>query len=126
LGGPNHGAGDAAPCGPFATFCDIHAASLADMTPASAFLTSLNAGDETPGTTRYTTFSSTCDQQIPPGDSRAPHSTELAGAVNQVLPVGDSGCPSHYGLLGNDWVRRQIVADFSKDPVTQVDLKTGP
>lgn len=38
LGGPNHGAGDAAPCGPFAGFCDIHAASLADMTPGSAFL----------------------------------------------------------------------------------------
>ncbi|WP_330299276.1 esterase/lipase family protein [Streptomyces sp. NBC_00503] len=126
LGGPNHGAGDAAPCGPFATFCDIHAASLADMTPGSAFLNSLNAGDETPGATRYTTFSSTCDQQIPPGDSRAPHSTELAGAVNHVLPVGDSGCPSHYGLLSNDWVRRQIVAEFSKDPVTQVDLKSGP
>lgn len=126
LGGPNHGAGDAGPCGPFATFCDIHAASLADMTPGGAFLNSLNAGDETPGTTRYTTFSSTCDQQIPPGDSRAPRSTELAGAVNHLLPVGDSGCPSHYGLLGNDWVRRQIVAEFSKDPVTQVDLKTGP
>ncbi|MGW5397480.1 esterase/lipase family protein [Streptomyces sp. NPDC003952] len=126
LGGPNHGAGDAAPCGPFATFCDIHAASLADMTPGSPFLNSLNAGDETPGATRYTTISSTCDQQIPPGDSRAPRSTELAGAVNHVLPVGDSGCPSHYGLLGNDWVRRQIVAEFSKDPVSEVELKTGP
>ncbi|MFZ3473712.1 esterase/lipase family protein [Streptomyces sp. 4.24] len=126
LGGPNHGAGDAAPCGPFGTFCDIHAASLADMTPGGAFLTSLNAGDETPGATRYTTFSSTCDQQIPPGDSRAPRSTELAGAVNHVLPVGDSGCPSHYGLLGNDWIRRQIVAEFSKDPVSRVDLKSGP
>ncbi|MCX5403742.1 hypothetical protein OHA37_07570 [Streptomyces sp. NBC_00335] len=126
LGGPNHGAGDAAPCGPFATFCDIHAASLADMTPGSPFLNSLNAGDETPGATRYTTFSSTCDQQIPPGDSRAPRSTELAGAVNHVLPVGDSGCPAHYGLLGNDWVRRQIVAEFSKDPVSEVELKKGP
>lgn len=126
LGGPNHGAGDASPCGPFGTFCDIHAASLAEMTPGSTFLTSLNSGDETPGATRYTTFSSTCDAQIPPGDSRAPRSTELAGAVNHVLPVGDSGCPSHYGLLGNDWIRERVVEEFSRDPGTQVPLKTGP
>ncbi|MFI5986937.1 esterase/lipase family protein [Streptomyces sp. NPDC051555] len=126
LGGPNHGAGDASPCGPFGTFCDVHAASLAEMAPGSDLLDSLNAGDETPGATRYTTFSSACDQQIPPGDSRAPRSTELAGAVNHVLPEGDSGCPSHFGLLGNDWVRRRIVEEFSIDPVRTVELRTGP
>ncbi|MEV7725041.1 alpha/beta fold hydrolase [Streptomyces sp. NPDC087917] len=126
LGGPNHGAGDAAPCGPFGAFCDIHAASLAEMAPGSAFLTSLNAGDETPGATRYTTFASACDEQIPPGDDRAPRSTALAGAVNHLLPVGDSGCPSHYGLLSNDWVRARIVEEFSLDPSTPAELKTGP
>ncbi|WP_424215854.1 esterase/lipase family protein (plasmid) [Streptomyces sp. BI20] len=126
LGGPNHGTGQARYCAPFGAFCDLHAASLADMAPGSDFLTALNSGDETPGPTRYLTFSSACDTQVPPEDSFAPRTTDLAGAVNLRLPVDDSGCPSHQGLLDSPWVWQRILREFAADPTRTVDVPTGP
>ncbi|MFC8519047.1 esterase/lipase family protein [Streptomyces sp. NPDC057257] len=78
LAGPNHGTSTALLCAWLYTSCS-------EMVAGSDFLTTLNAGDETPGGTAYFTFRSTCDQYINPDDS-----TVLAGAVNAT-----SGCRTH-------------------------------
>lgn len=57
LAGPNHGTDTAYWCG---------GAACNEMRPGSAFLEALNAGDETPGTTRYATWRSPCDSIINP------------------------------------------------------------
>ena len=82
IGGPNHGTG-------FAYACFI--ASCADMRFGSALLTGLNSGDETPGSTSYTTFWSPCDEIINPDSS-----VVLAGAVNN-----GTACLGHLGLLAS-------------------------
>jgi triacylglycerol lipase len=68
LGGPNHGTDLAYFCG---------GASCAEMRPGSAFLNALNAGDETPGASRYATWWSPCDTVVNPDSSVA-----LTGAAN--------------------------------------------
>ncbi|MBT2444993.1 triacylglycerol lipase [Streptomyces sp. ISL-36] len=68
LAGPNHGTDTAYWCG---------GASCSEMRPGSTFLQDLNAGDETPGTTRYATWWSACDSIINPDSTVA-----LTGAVN--------------------------------------------
>ncbi|HEX9939546.1 MAG TPA: triacylglycerol lipase [Longimicrobium sp.] len=94
LGGPNHGTQTAYAC--FTTACK-------EMYPGSTFLKSLNATDETPGTPRYATFWSPCDEVINP-DSSVP----LSGASNN-----QTACLSHsnlhqdatvYGKV-RDWVK---------------------
>jgi triacylglycerol lipase len=68
LGGPNHGTSTANTC--FSTACT-------EMRIGSSFLTALNSGDETPGTPRYGTWWSACDEIINPDDS-----VLLSGATN--------------------------------------------
>lgn len=79
LGGPNHGTETARWCG---------GAPCVEMRPGSGFLTTLNSGDETPGSTRYATWRSPCDSVIDPTDSVA-----LTGALNST-----TACLGHSGL----------------------------
>src|SRR5262249_25946550 len=55
LAGANHGTS-------IAFLCTGIAVSCQEMMPGSAFLTTLNADDETPGTTNYRTWWSPCDE----------------------------------------------------------------
>lgn len=82
LGGPNHGTTTANLC--FSTACS-------EMRIGSSFLTALNEGDETPGTTNYGTWWSSCDEIINPDES-----VLLSGATNTA-----AGCVSHVGLTSN-------------------------
>jgi triacylglycerol lipase len=92
LGGPNHGTTAANIC--FTTAC-------VEMRIGSAFLTALNEGDETPGTTNYGTWWSSCDESINPDES-----VLLSGATNTA-----TGCVNHIGLVSNSTVFAQ-VRDF--------------
>ncbi|MFF3320510.1 esterase/lipase family protein [Streptomyces sp. NPDC003035] len=88
LGGPNHGTDSANSC--FDTSC-------AEMRIGSSFLTGLNSGDETPGSTRYATWWSPCDTVINPDSS-----VSLSGAVNS-----RTTCLSHTALLTDTTVYAQ-------------------
>lgn len=89
LGGANHGTTTANYC--FDTSCF-------EMRPNSTFLTALNADDETPGSPRYATWWSDCDEVI------YPHSSVLlAGAVNT-----QTVCMSHSSLHEDAGVYRQV------------------
>lgn len=91
LGGPNHGTTTANDCG---------FPPCLDMRPGSAFLTALNAGDETPGTVRYATWWSPVDQTILPNNS-----VLLAGAANnQTAAIG------HLSLITDLTVFNQVRA----------------
>ena len=92
LGGPNHGTTVANVC--FTTAC-------VEMRVGSSFLTALNEGDETPGTTNYGTWWSSCDEFINPDES-----VLLSGATNTA-----TGCVNHIGLVSNSTVFTQ-VRDF--------------
>lgn len=91
LGNPNHGTDTANFC--FSTACK-------EMRIGSAFLASLNAGDETPGAVNYREWWSPCDSIINP-DTSPP----LAGAVNT-----QTACLSHGDLHENATVYGQIKA----------------
>lgn len=93
LGGPNHGTSTAYACYAFA--------SCREMVPRSAFLTELNAGDETPGAVRYGTWWSPCDEIIIPQES-----TILDGAQNT-----KTACMEHIQLSQDPRVYAQ-VRDF--------------
>ncbi|MEP6508780.1 MAG: Ig-like domain-containing protein [Gemmatimonadales bacterium] len=92
LGGPNHGTTTA-------NFCGLQ--SCLEMRPGSAFLTSLNTGDETPGAPRYGTWRTPCDNVTTP-----PESVILSGATNT-----ETACLSHSDLYQNPTVYAQ-VRDF--------------
>ncbi|MFF7025974.1 esterase/lipase family protein [Streptomyces klenkii] len=94
LGGPNHGTS-------LAYLCALWDQGCKDMTPGSYVLTHLNAGDETPGPTRYATWWSSCDEQIAPVSS-----TALDGAENHAT----AGCLKHNDLLTDDTVSQQVRA----------------
>jgi triacylglycerol lipase len=85
LGGPNHGTTTA-------NFC--FSAACTEMRVGSAFLTALNEGDETPGTTSYGTFWSSCDEIINPDES-----VLLSGATNTAI-----GCVGHTAMLSDSRV----------------------
>jgi len=89
LGGPNHGTDTARFC--FDTSC-------VEMRPGSAFLSSLNSGDETPGAVNYGTWWSPCDEVINPDSSVA-----LSGATNT-----QTACMSHSSLHENATVYAQV------------------
>lgn len=91
LGGPNHGTDTANLC--FSTSCS-------EMRIGSAFLTDLNAGDESPGDVRYGTWWSPCDTVINP-DSSVP----VAGATNT-----QTACLSHSDLYEDATVYGQVKA----------------
>lgn len=94
LGGPNHGTNWAYACWYQACY---------DMRPGSEFLTTLNAGDETPGSVRYATWWSPCDLIINPDDS-----VLVGGAINTKI-----GCIGHNSIPTNRTVAGQVVA-FAK------------
>ena len=94
LAGPNHGTTDV-------TNQDCQTTPCKEILPGSAFLTALNAIDETPGLVRYATWRSPCDQTIIPGES-----VILSGATNSV-----SSCIAHLDFLTDATVYAQ-VRDF--------------
>jgi triacylglycerol lipase len=94
LAGPNHGT-DAVENNQ----CNF--TPCLEIIPGSAFLTALNATDETPGLVRYATFRTPCDETINPVAS-----TILSGATNTQVT-----CISHLQMLTDDNVYRQ-VRDF--------------
>ncbi len=85
LGGPNHGTSTA-------NFC--FEASCVEMRIESTFLRELNREDETPGTTTYGTWWSSCDEIINPDES-----VLLSGATNTA-----AGCVGHIALTSNSTV----------------------
>ena len=89
LGTPNHGT-------TLAGLCPVQ--SCLEMRPGSAFLTALNSGDETPGSARYATWRTPCDQVTTPPDS-----VVLTGASNT-----ETGCMSHGDLYINSTVYAQV------------------
>jgi triacylglycerol lipase len=86
LGGPNHGTTTA-------LACSIQV-SCREMLPGSSFLTTLNSGDETPGTVKYGTWWSPCDEVINPDES-----VILSGATNT-----RTDCIGHLQLLADNEV----------------------
>lgn len=93
IGGPNHGTWTAVAC----SLLD----SCREMVPGSSFLGALNSGDETPGSVRYGTFWSPCDEIINPD-----RSVILNGAANT-----RTGCIGHVSLLVSSSVYAR-VRDF--------------
>ena len=93
LGGPNHGTDDVEneKCG---------TQPCREIVPGSPFLLALNAGDETPGLTRYGTWRSPCDTTINPDES-----VILLGATNTLTP-----CIAHFNFLLDDGVYQQVKA----------------
>lgn len=91
ISGPNHGTTTA-------QFCST--TPCVEMRPGSEFLTSLNGGDETPGSTRYATWWSGCDELVQP-----PQSTVLSGAQNT-----ETACLGHAGMFTEQIY--QQVRDF--------------
>jgi triacylglycerol lipase len=89
LGGPNHGTSTAVFCG---------FASCIEMRPGSAFLTALNTGDETPGSPRYATWWTPCDDATTP-----PQSVILSGATNT-----ETACIGHSDLYRDATVYAQV------------------
>jgi triacylglycerol lipase len=89
LGGPNHGTTTANLCSQ---------ASCVEMRVGSTFLNALNAGDETPGSVRYATWWSPCDEIINPHES-----VILTGATNT-----QTECMSHVALTTNEKVYQQV------------------
>lgn len=94
LATPNHGTTQANLCG---------LVGCLEMRPGSAFLTALNADDETPRSPRYATWWTPCDQFTTP-----PESVILAGATNtQTACIGHSEMYSDVTVYQQvrDWVK---------------------
>jgi len=89
LAGPNHGTDDANNCS--FTPC-------VELRLGPAFLAALNSGDETPGSVRYATWWSPCDETINPDSS-----VLLAGASNH-----QTSCLAHFNLLIDPLVFAQV------------------
>ncbi|MFE2431702.1 esterase/lipase family protein [Streptomyces sp. NPDC059373] len=94
VAGVNHGTS-------VASWCSWLYTSCAQMYTGSSFLTSLNSGDETPGSVSYASYWSNCDDAVVPNSSAL-----LNGATN----VG-VGCISHTDM-NNDYGVYQQVRDF--------------
>jgi len=95
LGGPNHGTN-------FANAC--FEASCTEMREGSSFLAALNSVDETPGSVRYGTWWSPCDEIINPDQS-----VLLSGAINT-----QTTCLSHSQLYQNLGVYTQVRDHVSR------------
>ncbi|MEO8193048.1 MAG: triacylglycerol lipase [Gemmatimonadales bacterium] len=93
LGGPNHGT-DAV------ENQNCQFVPCREIVPGSAFLTALNAGDETPGLVRYGTWRSPCDTTINPDES-----VILSGATNTL-----TACIVHFNFLVDQNVYNQVRA----------------
>jgi triacylglycerol lipase len=92
LGGTNHGTNTAYFC--LQTSC-------IEMRPNSSFLKALNKTDETPGSTRYATWRSPCDEVINPLSSPS-----LSGAVSNTV----TACMNHSQLHEDPTVYAQYEA----------------
>ncbi|SNS12075.1 hypothetical protein SAMN06264365_110165 [Actinoplanes regularis] len=90
IAGANHGTTYASACLVYVT-CQ-------QMYPGSSFITTLSAGDETPGSTKYGTWYSPCDGIIIPYTS-----TVLSGATNNYV-----ACQTHIGYLTDTVTLAQI------------------
>lgn len=106
LAGVDHGTSTAYPC--LQTSC-------LEMWPGSSFLASLNATDETWGTTSYATWRSPCDEVVNPRSS-----TILSGATNT-----ETACLLHSQLKENATVYAQ-VRGFVTAPASQALLAVAP
>ena len=102
LGGPNHGTGTAQLC--FQTAC-------LEMRPNSAFLTALNAQDESWGAPRYATWWSGCDQVIVPQSS-----TPLSGGATNT----QTACMQHSDLQNDATVFGQVRAWVDTPPAPRL------
>ncbi|KUN16920.1 lipase [Streptomyces antibioticus] len=94
VAGVNHGTTTASWCSWLYTSC-------AEMYTGSSFLTSLNSGDETPGSVSYASYWSNCDDALTPDTTAI-----LSGATNVEV-----GCISHTDM-NNDHGVYQQVRDF--------------
>lgn len=103
LAGANHGTN-------LAVFC-LGSVSCQEMVPGSAFLTTLNADDETPGLTGYRTWWSPCDEVISPRESML-----LAGATNT-----QTACLTHSAMYTDTKVYGQ-VRDFVNQTAPNVSV----
>jgi triacylglycerol lipase len=98
LAGPNHGTNISYLC------LILTPISCLEMLPGSFFVRNLNSGDETPGSVRYATWWSPCDEIILP-----PSSTILSGATNTM-----NACVLHIAET-QDWnVYTQVRAFLSQ------------
>lgn len=70
------------------------------MYTGSSFLTSLNSGDETPGSVSYASYWSNCDDALTPDTSAI-----LSGATNVEV-----GCVSHNDMNNDEGVYEQVRA----------------
>lgn len=91
ISGPNHGTSTA-------QFCS--GTPCIEMRQGSTFLAALNSGDETPGSLRYATWWSGCDELVQP-----PESTILTGAQNT-----ETACLGHAAMFTETNYRQ--VRDF--------------
>lgn len=89
LAGPNHGTDTAGNC---------NFTPCVELRLGSKFLADLNAGDETPGFTRYATWWSPCDETINPDES-----VSLVGATNH-----QSACIAHGQFLTDPVIYQQV------------------
>ncbi|WP_329341733.1 triacylglycerol lipase [Streptomyces sp. NBC_00663] len=94
VAGVNHGTTTASWCSWLYTSC-------AEMYTGSSFLTSLNSGDETPGSVSYASYWSNCDDALTPDTTAI-----LSGATNVEV-----GCVSHTDM-NNDYGVYQQVRGF--------------
>ncbi|NUO43855.1 MAG: triacylglycerol lipase [Streptomyces sp.] len=94
VAGVNHGTTTASWCSWLYTSC-------AEMYTGSSFLTTLNSGDETPGSVSYASYWSNCDDALTPDTTAI-----LSGATNVEV-----GCISHTDM-NNDYGVYQQVRDF--------------
>jgi triacylglycerol esterase/lipase EstA (alpha/beta hydrolase family) len=92
--GVNHGTTVASWCAWLYTSCS-------EMYTGSSFLTSLNSGDETPGSVSYASYWSNCDEALTPDTTAI-----LSGATNVEV-----GCVSH-DEMNNDYGVYQQVRNF--------------
>lgn len=110
IAGPNHGTSWAYGC--------FFTSPRNQMIPGSSFLNQLNSGDETPGSVRYGTWWSPCDELINPDTS-----TVLSGATNT-----QTSCLSHSGIKDNATTyaqerdrNRSAAAGYRRCPVAAIE-----
>jgi triacylglycerol lipase len=107
LGGPQHGASGADQV----CLTGSCAAAAQQMRHGARFLAALNAGDETPGDSDYTSVFSATDELVQP-----PSTAVLNGGVNIEVQQLCPGRPVHHGGLLYDFVVYSVVVDALTHP----------
>ena len=120
LAAPNHGTSVAG----VATAAGASCPACWQMRPGSAFLTALNAGDETPGAVSYTSIYSAFDEVVP--EVPPPPTSALTGARNILVQDVCAGRPvEHLALLGDGAVFA-LVVDALAHPGPADPARMGP